>query len=97
MFADTHGSQYPSNSWQIAGSVSLSDLDWEIVSSGNLPTANISRTILLREKEPRFSPRGDFVRAYAFADGHTELLYSPAKDFAAVEKQRGFLAQPVGN
>jgi hypothetical protein len=50
MFADTHGNQYPSNFWRLAGTVNLSDLDWEIVSSGSLASANVSRTILLRGK-----------------------------------------------
>ncbi len=69
--------------------------DWEIVSGGNLNTLpNVPQTILLREKVARHVGHGEFAKAYAFADGHTDLLYSKTEDFSAVEKQRGYLVQP---
>jgi hypothetical protein len=76
----------------------LSESDWEIVSSGNLHSfANPGQTILLREKDARKSPRGEFVKTYAFADGHVDRLSSPDNNFTALEKRRGFLAQSAGD
>ena len=102
IYANTHGNQLPGNFAQLFAqfgqpAAGLSETNWEIVSGGKLPSAHPSQTILLREKEARQSPRGEFVKAYAFADGHAELIRSPDKDFAALEKQRGFLAQPAMN
>ena len=54
-------------------------------------------TMLLREKTSRQSPDGKFVKAYAFVDGHAELISSPDDDFAALEKQREFLVHPATN
>jgi hypothetical protein len=59
--------------------------------------AKPGQTILLREKEPRQSPDGPFFKAYAFMDGHAELISLPEDDFAALEKQRGFLVQSPKN
>ena len=102
MFADDHRNQLPDNFEQLKTYVrSLSSSNWEIVSGGNMnsfvnPSQN-SRIIILREKESRQSPDGKFVKAYAFVDGHAELISSPDDDFAALEKQRGFLIQPAKN
>jgi hypothetical protein len=102
LFADAHGNQLPGSFAQLFAqfglpAAGLSDANWEMVSGGKLPSAHPSQIILLREKEARQSPRGEFVKAYAFADGHAELIRSPDKDFAALEKQRGFLAQSARN
>jgi RNA polymerase sigma factor (sigma-70 family) len=98
MFADDHQNQLPKNLEQMktyASKDALSDSNWEIVSRGSLTSiAKPAQTILLREKESRQSPDGKFVKTYAFADGHAELQSSPDNDFAALEKQRGFLVQP---
>jgi hypothetical protein len=59
--------------------------------------AKPGQTILLREKESNQSPDGPFFKAYAFMDGHAELISSPDDDFAALEKQRGFLVQSPKN
>jgi len=102
MFAADHQNQLPKDFAQMktyAGS--LSSANWEIVSGGNLNSFNNSSktmlTILLREKESSRSPDGKFVKAYAFIDGHAELISSPDDDFAAMEKQRGFLVHPAKN
>jgi hypothetical protein len=102
MFADDHQNQLPKDFTQMktyAGS--LSSANWEIVSGGNVNSFNNSSqtmlTILLREKDSSRSPDGKFFKAYAFADGHAELISSPDDDFAAVEKQRGYLIHPAGN
>jgi hypothetical protein len=101
LFATAHGDQLPNDLAQAKTFVSkfgipgpLLESNWEIVSGGNLNQAgHAAQTILLREKEPRQSPDGRFVKAYAFADGHAELISSPENDFAALEKQRGLLVQ----
>ena len=67
----------------------------EIVYQGSLTSApntaafDPSRTILMREREPRQSSNGRWVRAYAFADGHSEIHSAPTPDgFADWEKER---------
>jgi RNA polymerase sigma factor (sigma-70 family) len=101
MFANGHQNQLPQNLEQLKAQASkdgLSDANWEIVSGGNWKSfANPSQTILLREKEPRQSPDGKFVKAYALADGHSQLISSPDDDFTAMEKKFGFLVQPAKN
>jgi len=104
MFADDHQGQLPEKFEQLKIGVSkelLADTNWEMVSGGNLNDftnpPQTMLTILLREKESSRSPDGKFVKAYAFADGHTEMISSPDNDFAALEKQRGFLVHPAKN
>ena len=104
MFAQDHQSEFPKNFDQIkAGGYvrDLSDLNWEIVSGGNINSftnpVQTSRTILLREAKPRLSPDGKYIRVYAFADGHAELISSPDSDFDVLEKQRGLLVVPAKN
>jgi len=102
MFADDNQNQLPKKFEQMKRyAPRLSFSNWEIVSGGNLNSftnpSHIMVTILLREKESRQSPDGGFVKAYAFADGHAEMVSSPDDDFAAVEKQRGFLVHPATN
>ena len=101
IFAGDHQNQLPENFEQLKTYLpkgGLSDSNWEIVSGGNLNNfVNPVQTILLREKESRQSPDGKFVKIYAFADGHVELISSPDNDFAALEKQRGLLVQPAKN
>jgi len=101
MYADKHQNQLPQNFEQMNSSASnegLSSSNLEIVSSGNRRSiVNLQLTILLREKEARQSPDGQFVKVYAFADGHSQLVNSPDADFTATEKKRGFLVQPVKN
>jgi RNA polymerase sigma factor (sigma-70 family) len=106
LFADANGGRLPDN-FDGLQSYASDNPDtftgiyfptWEIVSGGNANSiANPAHTILVREKEPRQAGHGTFVKAYAFADGHAELIYSPDKDFAALEKRRGFLAHPAKN
>ena len=102
MFADDHQNQLPEKFEQLKAGVSkelLLDTNWEIVSGGDLDSftnpPQTMLTILLREKKSRQSPDGKFVKAYAFADGHAELISSPDDDFAALEKRRGFLVHPA--
>ena len=102
MFADDHQNQLPKDFAQLKSYAgSLSSSNWEIVSGGNLNGFNNSSrtalTILLREKESIQSPDGKCFKAYAFADGHAELISASDDDFAPVEKQRGFLVHPATN
>jgi RNA polymerase sigma factor (sigma-70 family) len=99
MFANQHHNQLPQNFEQLKAQASkdgLSDANWEIVSGGDWKSfANPSQTILLREKEPRQSPDGKFVKAYVLADGHSQLISSPDDNFTVMEKKFGFLIQPA--
>jgi len=102
MFADDNQNQLPKNFEQMKRyAPSLSFSNWAIVSGGDLNSFNHPNqtmlTILLREKESRPSPDGGFVKAYAFADGHAEMVNSPDDDFAALEKQHGYLIHPAQN
>ena len=76
----------------------LSTNNWEIVSSGNVNNFNNppenSRILLLREKEASHTADGKYFKVYAFVDGHVEQIVSDDNDFAALEKQRGFLVRP---
>ena len=93
MFAHDHQSQLPKNFEQMNTYVrDLSSSNWEIVSGGNLNGfPDISKTILLQEKEPRPSPEGKFLRIYALADGSVQLVTSPDEDFAASQKKFGYV------
>ncbi len=99
LFAMDHRNQLPAsfaqlNAWQ--QQTSLSDADWEFVAGGDKHSfTNPAKTIYVMEKEPRRSPDGKFVKVYATVDGRVFLITSPAEDFTAVEKQRGFLVQPA--
>ena len=105
LFAEAHGGQLPNSFEQLQSDLAdskifsgLSVSNWEIVSSGNLSNSvNPGQIIMLREKEPGQGAHDGFVKVYAFADGHAELLFSPDKNFTAVEKKRGLLAQPAKN
>ncbi|MGO8699683.1 MAG: hypothetical protein ACLQVY_18440 [Limisphaerales bacterium] len=93
LFADAHGKELPKDFSRVKPFESndgLSDSNWEIVSSGDANRiTNPAQTILLREKEARKSPRGDFIKIYAFADGHVDRLWSPEDNCTALEKKRG--------
>jgi hypothetical protein len=101
LFANDNRNQFPTNFEQLKiynPKGVLSDSDWEFVSGGDkMSFSNPRQTILFREKESRQSPDGSFVKVYAFADGSVQVLSSPDDDFAALEKQRGFLIQPAKN
>jgi hypothetical protein len=104
MYADDNQNELPKNFDQTKRYFKKGDSsysNWEIVSTGSLKSitdsTRVMRTILLREKKPRQSPDGTYCKAYAFLDGHVELVSSPDGDFESLEKQRGFLAVPGKN
>jgi hypothetical protein len=50
-----------------------------------------AKTIILKEREPRTGPNGKLVKAYAFADGHSEILSrATAEEFLTWEQERTF-------
>ena len=68
---------------------------FEIVYQGSLSSVQDtkvfepSRVIVMREREPTQSSNGRWVRAYAFADGHSEIHSAPTPDgFAEWENER---------
>lgn len=99
VFASAHADQLPKDVEQLkAYAPGLSETNWEIVSRGaEKGIINPSQTILLREKEPRQSPDRKFVKVYAFADGHAEMLLCSEHDFSILEKERGLLIQSAKN
>jgi len=80
----------------LAGSIEgLSPSDFEIVYDGKLPDIkDTSRTIILREKEARINPDGNWTKAYGFADGHSEIHRPPDGNFERFEKER-IVASPA--
>ena len=101
MFAGDHRNQWPKNFVELKAArpeCELSDADWEFMSGGNRNNlANPSQTILFREKQPRPSPDGKFLRIYTLADGSVQRVSSPVADFTAMEAKFGFVTQPAGN
>jgi RNA polymerase sigma factor (sigma-70 family) len=101
LFAGDHHNQWPKNFVELKAArpeCELSDADWEFMSGGNRNNfANPSQTILFREKQPRPSPDGKFLRIYALADGSVQQVRSPVADFTAMEAKFGFVTQPAGN
>jgi hypothetical protein len=98
MVAGDNGDRLPPSFSELQGARDFSPSDWEIVSWGvEKRMGDLSKTILVREKTPGRSPDGKFVKAYAFVDGHGELLRSQTFDFTQLEKQRGLLVHLADN
>lgn len=55
--------------------------------------SNPSQAIVLREKEPWQGEDGKWLRAYGFADGHTEIHKAGENGFEAWEAARGLVTQ----
>jgi len=99
LFASDHGGQLPTSIAQLKSyAPGVSDLNWEIVSGGTLDSiGDPGKTILMQDKEPRQSPDGRFHQEYVFADGSVQQDSRPDDDFAALEKERGYLVHPAKN
>jgi RNA polymerase sigma factor (sigma-70 family) len=74
--------------------------NYEMTYQGALQAiTNPSQQIVLREKEPRQTEDGGFVRTYGFADGHTEVARAAAvhqpdeTGFEAWEAKHGLVAE----
>lgn len=62
---------------------------FEVVYQGKLEEApDPARTIVLREREVTITSEGKRVKAYGFADGHSEIMVEPARGFEAWEQER---------
>lgn len=67
----------------------LSPEQFEIVYSGKLSDIKEpARTIIIREREPRYAPDGRPAKAYGFADGHSEIHHPPDGNFERFERER---------
>jgi len=94
LFAADHQEQLPGDLEEVRPFLhaDVTSSEWELTWVGKLSTtSNPVTTVLLREKASRQSPDGQFYRAYAFADGHVELLRCADGDFEALEQQRGLV------
>jgi hypothetical protein len=94
MYADDHGQQYPPDLQAVAGYTKTNFLnqltaDFDLVYTG--ATTNIAKpaeTIIIREKQARRGGGGNWLKAYAFADGHAEIYAAPDGSFDAWENAR---------
>jgi len=55
-----------------------------------------SQTIVVRERQGWQAPDGGWLRAYGFADGHSELHRAPDGNFETWERQHTFSPPPAG-
>ena len=93
MYATEHQDLLPndlnqtSNYWTRAETPLTGTNQFELVAQGSLKDiTNPMTTIVVREKEPLFIA-GKWVKAYGFADGHSEVRVEPPEGFDAWEKQ----------
>jgi hypothetical protein len=102
-FADKNHDQFPTTfeearpflSGEPTAETNLTAEQFEILYRG--PTTNIaspSLVVVLREKQARRGSDGKWSRAYAFADGHSEVTSSPDGNFDAWEKRHIILPPP---
>jgi prepilin-type processing-associated H-X9-DG protein len=65
------------------------DDQFEMTCQGSLTNlGDLTRMIVVREKEPVRVSNGKWARTYLFADGHTELHLAADGDFTAWEQER---------
>lgn len=99
MYADKNNGQFPASFLQAQPffptdaqtAEGITADQYEIMYQGavtNMLNPPPSSTIVLREKQATPSPRGGWVRAYGFADGHSEIHYSADGNFQPWESQR---------
>lgn len=94
LYANDHGNQLPTNLDQTAGYFSNSDTPFtnrsrfEITCAGSLDNlANPSISIIVREIQP-WPHNGVWMRAYAYANGHGQMVSSPTTNFDDYEQGR---------
>jgi hypothetical protein len=103
MFAGNNRDQFPSTfdearpflPAEAAAETNLTTGQFEIVYRG--PATNMtspSLVVVLREKQPRRAYNGGWSRAHGFADGHSEITFSPDGNFDAWEKRHIILPPP---
>jgi RNA polymerase sigma factor (sigma-70 family) len=97
LFADKNQEQFPTRLDQAAGflpdrakedALGLAD-KFEIMYQGSRDgLTNPMNTLVIREKQAWQSAKGNWLRTYGFADGHSELHSSPDGRFEAWESER---------
>jgi membrane protein implicated in regulation of membrane protease activity len=97
LYSQEHQGRFPTNFDDAAGflreqtknQADVTSDQFEIVFQGvREKLTNAANVIVLREKEPRQSSYGNWLRAYAFADGHSEIHSEADGNFEAWEKRR---------
>ncbi|HKS37999.1 MAG TPA: sigma-70 family RNA polymerase sigma factor [Verrucomicrobiae bacterium] len=95
LFAEDNEGRFPADfgraqAYYGGGNIgNLSSDQFEIVHTGKLSEIpEPARTIIIREKEIRYSPEGKPTKAYGFADGHSEIHTAPNGDFSQWEQER---------
>ncbi len=96
LYANDHQDQLPETFEHAAGVqgseplLEFSTNHFEVVYRGTLASvADPGKTIVFREKQPRRSPKGDWIQVYGFADGHVEAhTEADQAGFAAWERER---------
>ena len=104
VYAEAHKGEFPATIDQAASYFSggedqeesrLKPDQFEVVYQGpRNKITNVSRIIVLREKQARRYADGRWAKAYAFADGHSEVHGEPTDNFDSFEKQR-MIFQPA--
>jgi len=100
LFAQKNGDEFPTSFEQAQpflpedtlGETNLASGQFEIVYRG--PVTNVTSpalVVVLRQKQPARRFDGGWYRGYGFADGHSEVAYSPDGDYQAWEKRHIFL------
>jgi RNA polymerase sigma factor (sigma-70 family) len=103
MFAEHNGNEFPTSFEQAQPFLPEEELtetnlttgQFEIVYRG--PATNItspSLVVVLRQKQSGRAYDGGWYRAYAFADGHSEVCHSTEGSFDAWERRHIFLPPP---
>ncbi|MGO8701494.1 MAG: sigma-70 family RNA polymerase sigma factor [Limisphaerales bacterium] len=102
MFAQDHQGACPTNFDQAAAYFHQDPLDKDVTTNqfqlfyqGTLAQiTNPANTIVLGETEPLEGPSGGWLKAYGFADGHSEYHMEPDGNFALWESQH--IQPPAG-
>ena len=101
MFVDEHPGSLPVSTDQMSNYWNHADVKFSGTNQFELVTqdspdkiAKSSETIVFREKDPWFGS-GKWHKAYAFADGHAELITAPPEGFQAWEQQHISPSKPA--
>lgn len=98
LYSQEHNDQFPTGFDAAAGHLpdtqgdgklpSVSTDQFEMVYQGSITNvAKPASTIVIREREPYRTPDGGWVKAYGFADGHSEIHKADDGNFTAWEQE----------
>jgi hypothetical protein len=100
-YPTAHGVELPMQPYESSSGTSqygLNPENYDIVYQGALNSLNNpASTIVIREKEAMPAPNGGWVKAYAFADGHSEIHRSEDGNFEPWEQQHQAELKPSGS